>query len=404
MKNIMKRFFPLPLFAAVMFAATACVSEETIVTRPGTSPTGGDTEVLLRLRTPGSFAAPDTRALTFAQENAVNDVYVFAFDSDDELVAILKGRNPDFDPNGNYDGPDGTNNDTHSASGTFSVNMPESLNGTTVRLAVLANAGDILTARDFVSGGAPASGMLGQGYEDVKSAIYGELTEGGVGEITSSIPMWGETQITVSMSAKPTIELMRAIARLDIGIGKPKYTKGDAYPWSWDGKNPDDGTAISFVLTGIEVYKSLSQYSLIPDLDSSQAPELTSQSSALTTFTTASNISTTSMERTAWITIKAGRPSITVEVMQERILQPGVLAASGVIGYIKGTNQLTIRGSEEFAGSAVMENGGAGPNALAAGLPLENETVYVAYFKFDSLVATRSEHYYWDFELEDVVA
>ncbi len=68
--------------------------------------------------------------------------------------------------------------------------------------------------------------------------------------------------------------------------------------------------------------------------------------------------------------------------------EPGPLAAPGVIGYIKGTNTLTIRGSKEYKDTPVV---GPNGNALATGLPLEDQTVYTAYFKWGSLIALGSE-------------
>jgi hypothetical protein len=61
------------------------------------------------------------------------------------------------------------------------------------------------------------------------------------------------------------------------------------------------------------------------------------------------------------------------------------LAPPGVIGYIKGTNTLTIRGSKEYSSVA-------GIKTFAETIGgLEDETVYVAYFKFGSLVALSSD-------------
>jgi hypothetical protein len=71
----------------------------------------------------------------------------------------------------------------------------------------------------------------------------------------------------------------------------------------------------------------------------------------------------------------------------EPIPDGGVIAPPGVIGYIKGTNTLTIRGSKEY--SANPDIAAYATQIDARGL--ETETVYVAYFKSGSLVALSSD-------------
>jgi hypothetical protein len=65
------------------------------------------------------------------------------------------------------------------------------------------------------------------------------------------------------------------------------------------------------------------------------------------------------------------------------------LAAPGVIGYIKGTDELTLAGSKEFKYTDVAT--GADRVSTEEFGPISNETVYVAYFKFGSLIALSSE-------------
>ncbi len=62
------------------------------------------------------------------------------------------------------------------------------------------------------------------------------------------------------------------------------------------------------------------------------------------------------------------------------------LAAPGMIGYIKGTNELTLKGSKEYASHAGIK---AYADATFGGL--SDKTVYVAYFQFGSLVALSSD-------------
>jgi hypothetical protein len=103
------------------------------------------------------------------------------------------------------------------------------------------------------------------------------------------------------------------------------------------------------------------------------------------TVTTVANSSTTT-PRTATLTIAAGSTTATVTITQER-LTGGVLASPGVIGYIKGTNTLTLRGSKEYSANTDVAN-----YALTIDPEgLEDETVYVAIFQFGSLIAFSSD-------------
>jgi uncharacterized protein (TIGR02145 family) len=65
---------------------------------------------------------------------------------------------------------------------------------------------------------------------------------------------------------------------------------------------------------------------------------------------------------------------------------PGIKAPRGVIGYIKDTNELTLEGDKDLPGSTQTK-----------------ETVYVAYFKFGSLIATSSQDNDEEFTPADIV-
>ncbi len=80
-------------------------------------------------------------------------------------------------------------------------------------------------------------------------------------------------------------------------------------------------------------------------------------------------------------------------------------AAPGVIGY-KADGTLTLRGSREFLDTPLV---GPDGRALATGLPLEDETVHAAYFKWGSLVALSSDMSDVDtagtwFDADDIIA
>lgn len=85
----------------------------------------------------------------------------------------------------------------------------------------------------------------------------------------------------------------------------------------------------------------------------------------------------------------------TADIYQEAGLPAGVLAAPGVIGYIwnpggERHRELTINGSKEYNQSSFL-TGGAGSNSLATGEPVEPYTVYIAQFKYGSLVALHGQ-------------
>jgi hypothetical protein len=116
--------------------------------------------------------------------------------------------------------------------------------------------------------------------------------------------------------------------------------------------------------------------------------------------------------RTATITLTAGTATATVKVSQSRIAV-GVLAPPGVIGYIKGTHTLTLKGSKEYH-NATIDSDQDGTNdieeyAIANFGGLENETVYAAYFKIGSLVAVGGDKdddtifSNMDFEVDDLI-
>jgi hypothetical protein len=124
--------------------------------------------------------------------------------------------------------------------------------------------------------------------------------------------------------------------------------------------------------------------------------------------TTAANTATTA--RTATITLTADTATATVTISQDGYVAPApdgsaaTLAPPGVIGYIKGTNILTLRGSKEYSSNTAIANYAKTIDSRG----LESETVYIANFKFYSLVAISSDATdTWSspyFDAEDIVA
>jgi hypothetical protein len=109
-----------------------------------------------------------------------------------------------------------------------------------------------------------------------------------------------------------------------------------------------------------------------------------------------SSESTGNAESTITITADDGKNSASDAITISQLpMVRGVLAPPGVIGYIAGTNELTYKGSKEYTDTAI------GEYAKQFG-GLSTETVYVAYFKFGSLVAISSDPNDTDGSLEPV--
>ncbi|MDR2912816.1 MAG: hypothetical protein LBV38_05945 [Alistipes sp.] len=105
----------------------------------------------------------------------------------------------------------------------------------------------------------------------------------------------------------------------------------------------------------------------------------------------------TGAAREAEIKLHAGNITKVITVWQ---LAMGVFAAPGVIGYTEDTHELTLRGSVDFTGEADLE-------ATAKKIHpdgLHPQTVYVAYFKPGSLIATDSENIGKPFTSQDIIA
>jgi hypothetical protein len=107
---------------------------------------------------------------------------------------------------------------------------------------------------------------------------------------------------------------------------------------------------------------------------------------------------TTGATRTAKVHIKAGNMTKIINVSQTPM---GILASPGVLGYTEDTRELTLRGSREYADN---------PDIAAAALEmfpeeggLHEQTVYVAYYRWGTMVATGSENR-GTFTAADIVA
>ncbi len=226
-------------------------------------PGGEDVEVLLHLRTPGGFAPRGgTRALDYAQENTINDIYVFLFDDRGVLTSIKQGEdvrdrtggeNPMTSPVGGYSG-----------GGEFSVLLDPSVSRSKYRLEIVANLAGIEGIGEILEG----LEQPGAAHADVMSALSMPITGAMyTGDGFTGIPMWGSTELMTFSAGggSVSVELMRSVARIDLGVGHPHKDPATDL-WSWNGLEGEDEQSeqIPFRLTGVYVIRPVNRYSIIP--------------------------------------------------------------------------------------------------------------------------------------------
>ena len=241
MKNYLLRYVMFFLIAGV----TSCVKSE--LSSPEIDPKESS-EIILRIQTPGSFSAAKTRGLSLAQESDIEDIWVLAFDKSGTLADIRKGENLSSAPAA--DEPNIR---------SFTAKLKQSENASdTYKLMVLANCDGILASTigtdiEAVTGDLSYEGIISRLYDGVGSKMY---PSGGV------IPMWGETQqiLLEKNGSTVNLKLMRAIARIDVGIGT-RIVNGGSYSWSG---NNDKGEKIPFELTDVHVISPTNAYSVVP--------------------------------------------------------------------------------------------------------------------------------------------
>ncbi|MDR0332997.1 MAG: FimB/Mfa2 family fimbrial subunit [Dysgonamonadaceae bacterium] len=249
----MKRIINALLIMAVLVSASSCMQE----IGPN-NPTGnGDTDMVIHVRTPEGFGGPGARsAFSDADENTINDIYVLVFNSAGTLVDVKKGEVDVLTTPGSPNPPN------YSGGGRFTVSLTASASTSDAdkfRIVVLANAAEILDA-DLKNPHAAIPG--GRGYANVISRIW-EAVDGKMFQTSvpaeKRIPMWGETEpITINEAGRnQTIDLTRAVARVDVGVGRWTGT-------TWNGKHHTTGEDIPFELTSIHVARKNKGYALIP--------------------------------------------------------------------------------------------------------------------------------------------
>jgi hypothetical protein len=253
--SIMKKFFPALALAAILFLTFSCVPDQEI--DDNRLQTNGQAQVVLRLKTPSGFSAPQSRSLSYADENAINDIYVFVFDNTNTLTAIKQGENVLATP--------GSANPAYSGEGSFTVTLEASKTTLdTYNLVVLANAQSIISSTT----GFNISAVANKSYTAVMAALWDAIT-GKMYAAGGVIPMWGESgQLVIEAgNNNQTLQLTRSVARIDVGVGKAsKVDITDV--WSWDGMDDSGGTPVTipFVLGHVYVISPNNRYAVAPDV------------------------------------------------------------------------------------------------------------------------------------------
>ncbi|MDR1756593.1 MAG: hypothetical protein LBR65_06540 [Culturomica sp.] len=253
----MKKIVYTLLMPALLISAFSCRSDWEEA--GGADPSAEDTEVLLSLKLPEELTSAATRALDFASENTIDNVYVLVFNQANNLTDIKPGMNllPSSGPDPNYNP-----GNTYSGNYRFTVTLPPATGSNTVRLVVLANSAAILGA---TIGTNNSSSAIGQSYDAVIARIFDNISSQMYpGTATGRMPMWGETaQINVAPGNNSRlIELIRAAARIDVGVGQMSWNStGKTY--AWNGNNAS-GTPIPFRLTSVTIVHPNNRYAVIP--------------------------------------------------------------------------------------------------------------------------------------------
>ncbi len=240
MIKVMLKKIVLTLSAMLL---VVCTSDPKIETPP-TVDRDEMAEVILQLRSSNKYTnqSMQTHALTASQESEVTDIHVLVFDENDELIDIREAESVQ--------------------NGSFSVTLPASVRGEMFNLSVLANVDELFAGVGYdvqaIAGGRTDRQAIVEAlYIDVDGPLYTDDM--------GTIPMWGETgPIELTQGANiHRIELIRSLARVDVGVGVPIMTDDATRTYEWTGLD-EDGEAIPFELTGVYVVRPNDRYAVMP--------------------------------------------------------------------------------------------------------------------------------------------
>lgn len=179
-----------------------------------------------------------TKGMTEGEENTVRTLYILAFQPDPAASGAYKLK---YNASGTAGG----------STGQFSFTLRRSFSGADTRLLLVANFNPFASVR------------AGMTYDEVQTALKSGELAGAPAFTGTGIPMFGfagdspDTPLNITEGMTPvTANLLRAVARVDVGVG----------PYNTGTKTWDKGS-IPFNLTDVIVYKPYNQYALLPEAE-----------------------------------------------------------------------------------------------------------------------------------------
>lgn len=245
------------LAGLLLVLVAGCVRDRLVEELPPAPVQPEQVEVKLHLR--ASQPASPTRAMTPEQESGIKDVYVFFLDkADDRVYTVAKGRNVE-QTTGTAD------------QWTFTVSL--TVNTGTIAsfdCLVLANVEGWMQGKNLAD-------FNGKNYDELQKVLVSDelspvVKSGGTSALPGSVPeaglvMWGKALTPVSVptnsTANITVPVIRALASVEVGVGKGPAAENLATWPGWNGKDAS-GKDIPFVLKKVYVYRPNNRYAFMP--------------------------------------------------------------------------------------------------------------------------------------------
>lgn len=187
----------------------------------------------------GEEKRADTRGLSDVDEGQVNDAYIFFLRvSDNTVHSVVKGK-------------DVTNTSTTEKTFTANLEVTGSA-GQQFRCIVLANASSLLDKKSLKV-------YEGKTYGDIQQMLVSDPAYTSAPVLAAGgFVMWGEAKTLIVADRHPqkiTVHMLRAVARLDIGVG--------INPVKWDGTDADN-RVIPFKLKKVFIFKPNNACAFMP--------------------------------------------------------------------------------------------------------------------------------------------
>lgn len=223
--------------AATLCAAVflcACSNEIGTGDDKGGGKEGEPTTVTLSVGTAAGQQAIPGKALTPDQENAINTLYILAFQPDGAGAYRLKYY--------------ATGQPAGGGNGKFNFTLRRSVSGAAdTKLLLVANQNPFPSVNTNLT------------YEEVQQVLTSVELGAAPAFADTGIPMFGfagnspDTPLIITGGMQLSANLLRAVARVDVGVGTYNETTG-----VWD------KGSVSFDLTEIYVFKPQNRFSLLP--------------------------------------------------------------------------------------------------------------------------------------------